>query len=712
MASSWVLMPRYSEPEISLPGKGSMLLDVIDSFADEEGAIIPGPQVPDPITFIIGEQWLNKPRLYPRQATLLKILFLRDDLFTDYDHQVIAEWIQIFIETNPEAWPDNKFSAKTNGIQPDIYERIAWCKARGYLWFREFLPAIGRRGSKGYLCSLAMAYIVWYYMSLGNPQQFFGIDQTKQLEVMIFASKKEQAKTNLWGDLYHTITNAPCFTSYISLAQTEMLSVYAPYDFIRLRRLAQRGINSTSDLASFRIVPRESTPVAPRGQAACIFGFDEAAHVKNTGVTREFGVVYAAAAPALDQFGRWAFICLPSSTWEMTGHFFELWQYSLQQEEGAPLYANKLMVQLASWLVYQDWADAPSIPLFPEGFQGDLGEYFDTPLPRLQPLMGAIQSYDEEMQKEERANPDSFAVERRSYWATALDAYLNQAKIDQMFSPWPERDPAWGRPELEMQTSGPLILSYRAHGDPSTVNNRFGFSLAHQEPGPDGFNHVVFDMIHYWDPADFPDHMIDYDEVMEWIFEHVVKPFQPEEVTFDQWNSAASIPKLQKLVRAGHLQKNVMVYERTATAQLNWRTYETFKAVLNMGLAHAPYHAEAIQELKFLQKPDGQNKVIAPTSGPVLTKDIADTIAIICADLLGEQMNAFLAADLRNQRPSLAMGRHITDPMARFDPGEGNPYAGQLGAGLSRGQRPGMPGMRPPVGSRRMGAASLRRHRS
>jgi hypothetical protein len=632
---------------------------------------------------------------------------------TDYDHQVIAEWIQMFNETNPEAWPDNKFDARTNGIQPDIYERIEWCKSRGYRWFRELVLAIGRRGSKGYLCSLAMAYVVWQYLCLGNPQEHFGLDRDKQLEVMIFAGKREQAKANLWGDLYNVVTGAPCFTPYISDAQTELLSVYAPYDFIRMRKLAARGLSTTKDQASFRIVPRESTPLAPRGQAAAIFGFDEAAHVKNTGITREFGQVYAAASPALDQFGRDAFICLPSSTWEMTGYFYTLWELSLTREDdGSPLFANKLMVQLASWHPYADWEQAQDIPLFPPGFRGDLGEYAgDWAHPRLPRLKGAIQAYDEEMAKEERANPDTFSVERRSHWATGLDAYLNAAKADQMFAPWEGRLAEFGRPQLEMQSSGPLIISYRAHGDPSTVNNRFGFALAHSEPGPDGMNHAVFDLIHYWDPADFGDHIIDYDVVTDWIFTRIVEPFQPEEISFDQFNSVASVQRLQKLVRNSRLQKTVMVYERVATAPLNWKTYETFKVAVNMGLVHAPFHAEALQELKFLQKPEGQQKVIAPESGPVRTKDIADCLAIITYEMLGEQLHAFLAGDLRNQRPGTALQGGI-DALARFSPAaDQNPYAGQLG-GLQRGVRPGTspyPGMR---GARRGNPVYRSRHRS
>lgn len=704
---------RWQAPDTTMAGP----LDVL-SWYD-------GPPVPDPITFCISEDWLGKPNLYPRQATLLKVIFLRDDLFTDYDRQVIADWMQRFEETNPDA-EDGKFSARTKGIQPDIYQRIAYLKKRGYKWFPEVILAIGRRGSKGYLSALCMAYVLWNYIAKGNPQEYYGIDQEKPLAVAIFAGKKEQAKENLWGDLYSVLTTAPCYTPYISEPQAESLTLYAPYDFVRMNKMAQRGIATTKDAASFRVVPRESTPLAPRGPAGCILGFDEAAHVKNAGVTREFGVVYGAAKPSLDQFGTDGFVVLPSSTWEMIGHFYRLWELSLQREPGPepgeyfPAYPTKFMVQLESWAPYEDWERAPQIPLFPPGFRGDLGEYEPEALPTLKPLKGAIQAYDEEMAREEKANPDTFAVERRSDWATAMDAYLNTAKIDKMFEPWEGRLPENGRPELFMQVSGPLSTDYSAHGDPSSVNCRFGFAVAHTELGRDGLEHAVFDLIHFWDPADFPGHIIDYDEVIAWIYDNVVMKFMPGELTFDQFNSVASVQALQKKVRASRLPKNILVYERTATAPLNWSTWETFKAALNMEFVHAPAHGEAKDELKFVQKPEGVQKVVPADSGPVQTKDIADCIAIVSARLLGEQMKAYLAKDLKNQRPH--MGMQGLDAMDRFSPEFGNPYAAALGGlggrgALARGMRPGMPGAagrmgRVPAGRLGNGPAAMRRHRS
>jgi hypothetical protein len=246
-----------------------------------------------------------------------------------------------------------------------------------------------------------MAYVLWNYLSLGNPQEHYGIDENKPLACAVFAGKKAQAIENLWGDLYGILTTAPCYTDYISEAQVESLTIYAPYDFVRMRKLAQRGIASSKDMASFRIVPRESTPMAPRGPAGCILAFDEAAHVKNSGVTREFGVVYGAAKPSLDQFGNDGFVVLPSSTWEMIGKFYELWELALSREpdgelgEDVPAYPDKFMVQLESWAIYEDWERAHLLPLFPPGFRGDLGEYEPDALPVLRPLRGAIQVYDE-----------------------------------------------------------------------------------------------------------------------------------------------------------------------------------------------------------------------------------------------------------------------------------------------------------------------------
>lgn len=831
-----------------------------------------GPQVPDPITFIIGSQWLDRGNLYPRQATLIKLIFLRDDLFTDYDRMVIDEWVESFELTG------------NNGIQTDIYERIKILKAEGRRWFREILLIMGRRAGKGHVSALAFGYVLWNYLAKGDPQGFYGVDRDKKLACFIFAGKKDQAKANLFGDLYNVITSGPCFGSYISRAQTDSISIYAPHDFIRMRKLAERGIATGKDQATFILEPKESTLMAGRGPASfcldpetpvltadlewvpirkltsgdkvvgfdeyparkgtqrkmreaevlrvwhvrkralrlvfddgsnvvcspehrwlfkdfgkgggylwreaeklrvgsrirhlvdpweedrswdsgylagfydgegCVSGwsgragnevffsqnegpvldrvlgilqakgfdpqhytnsgktcqqwslggmvdsmaflgsirpsrlmvkqrsvwegvaprggltpsgqvrkdafktivrveelpeqdlvdiettthtfianglfshncqgYDEMAHVVASGANRSAEDVYNAATPALDQFGKDAFIIAPSSPWQKSGQFYENAQHAVEVDEETcrPVYPEMLLLQLASWDIYKDWEIAHEIDLFPEGFRGDLDEYVDVPLPRLRQLKGAIQAFDDAMARLERANPDTFAVERRSHWANVMDAYLNETKVKQVFEAWTGRLDTYGPPNLIMQESGLLIYTYKAHADPSKSNCNFGLAVAHAEPDENGTLHCVFDFLHHWEPQNFPGGIIDYDEIADFMVDRIANKFYPDEITFDQFNSVATIQKINKELIKQPGPKRVTAYERTATKELNWSRAEVFKTAINMGLVHAPYYEQAENELKFLI--DKGNKVVDhPDSGPVQTKDVAD----------------------------------------------------------------------------------------
>lgn len=638
-----------------------------------------GLEVPDPITFTVSPKYLNRPNLYPRQATLLKCFFLREDLFTDYDYRVVAEWdeqyrtakttneqraaqtitdaqetAQLAADTDPDsimaevleeivALERNEDAPKMPiGGTPDILGRMRACKALGYTWFREILLVMGRRAGKGYISAVAMAYVLWHYMSKGDPQEHYGVDRDKKLTALIFAGKRDQAKQNLWRDLVNVVTGGPCFAPYIGKSLGEKLSVYAPHDFVRMAELQRRGVSTELDLASFEILPKESTLMAGRGPASMIIGFDEMAHVVASGANRSAGEVYDASTPSLDQFGRDGFIIEPSSPWEMSGKFYENYERSVAYEpDGTPTYPNTMMIQLASWDIYLDWQIAHTLPLLPAGFTGDNGEYEAEPLPGFRVLKGAIQTYDEQMRKLEKADPDTFKVERRAQWATVLDAYLDPDKVEAAFGAWSNRPPHYGSPLLLPTSQGVLAYTYKGHADPSSVNCRFGVAVAHVEHDLENRPHVVFDKIHYFDPADFPDHTIDYEEVEDWIWDEIIAPYQPDEFTFDQYNSVSSVQKLVKKVARARMPKQVSVFERTATNALNWKYAETFKAAINMGLVHAPSHDEGMLELKFLQKPPGINRVDHPTVGPVQTKDIADAIMITTYALIGDWISGY-----------------------------------------------------------------------
>src|SRR5690606_24825417 len=102
-------------------------------------------QVPDITEFVLSDRYLDRPNIYTRQATLLKVATLQTELFTDYDYEVIDQWARSYEETADEN------GQGSHGIQPDVLERIALCQAEGRPWFREIISCIGRRGSKGYI---------------------------------------------------------------------------------------------------------------------------------------------------------------------------------------------------------------------------------------------------------------------------------------------------------------------------------------------------------------------------------------------------------------------------------------------------------------------------------------------------------------------------------------------------------------------------------
>lgn len=615
-----------------------------------------GEVMPDPIEFCVSDRYLDRANLYPRQATMLKVIFLREDLLTQYDHDVIGEWEDSFARTGYE------------GCAPRLLERMRTCREQGRPWFRETLAVVGRRGGKGHVGGLAGAYVLWNYMHRpGGPQAHYGLDRDKRLTMIVFAQKKEQAVANQWRDLANVIVGGPCFAPYVSRPQAERLTVFAPADMLRAQRQSRLGVESEADQASFEILAKESTLGAGRGPAAFAEFFDEMAHVVATGANRAAEDVYAAATPALDQFGVDAFLYEPSSPWQQTGQFYANWQKAIELEpDGRPAYPEMLMFQLPSWGPYEDWEEAGRIPLRPparvtvevevevprrtrDGAEVVVLETREVeqlaPGQTFQPLKRAIQAYDDQMKQLERANPETFAVERRSRWAQSLAAYLDSTRVEEAFQPWGER-------VLVVQERGVLAVSYRAHGDPGRVNDSFGFAVAHVEhPQGERVPHVVFDVVHAWRPADFESGRVHYPSVEEDL-EGYIERFMPDQLTFDQWNSAGAIDRLQAFVQRRGLPKTTTVYERTATRPINWETAETFKSAVNLGLVHAPMHLPdgrvndasvlAELELRFLEERNG--KVDHPSSGPVQSKDVADAMMIVVHALIGEQVRGLTTA--------------------------------------------------------------------
>lgn len=579
--------------------------------------------VPHVMHFALSADYLGV-ALYPRQATLLKVMFLRPDLFTPYDEAVLAEWTAGF--ALHEATDGSVEYRGSYGMVADVADRIDRCQAQGRGWFREVVLVLGRRGSKGFLGAVAGAYILWQLLATGDPTRHYGLPRGKQLHVLVFAGKHEQAKVNQYRDLADVICAAPCFAPYIAARTTSALQLFSP---------AQVAAGCTDpDRAAIVVTALEATPLSGRGTASPMLYFDEMAHMVAGGSNRPAEEVFSAAMPASAQFRRDAFVFQASSPWQQQGKFYENYRRGLAVNPltRGPQDPDILVVQLPSGDLYRDWEATGG---------GKLAAWSGgPPLPRQH---RAVFDESDTGAVLRRADPANYAVEYLAQWQTSVAAYLRAEDVDALFAPWRDR-------RLEMASRGISAHRYVAHGDPSVSGANFGFVVAHPETDETGQRHVIVDLLQVWRPADFAHHTIDYEVVVRDL-EEIIRRFPIQAMSFDQFNAAGLLGQLRSFVRTeSNLVARPMLDERTATAARNHREAETLKTALGRRLVHAPYHDLAEAELRNLEVRNG--KVDHPTRGPVQTADLADCLMAVTAVLLGDHLGDDLHSALSAQRLS------------------------------------------------------------
>lgn len=345
-----------------------------------------------------------------------------------------------------------------------------------------------------------------------------------------------------------------------------------------------------------------------------------------------------------------------------------------------------LVIQVPSWELYTDWEESPRIPVGRPAKPGGAaknGPRFKRPI---QWSPDGDKPENLRMRLLERRNPEKFGVERRAKFANVMNAYLDPESVESMF-----KDPGW-RPPLSEQDRGYLTRVYRVHCDPSKSGANFAMAIGHLEEAPpdehgEVWPHVVFDWLHVWKPADFPiddtgKHRIDYVLIQRRIEEVLSRFPSTRRVTFDQWNSAGMISHLQH-----KFAPRIIIAEETATAESNRRRAERFKSALNLGWVHA-YRDDMNgeggslleMELKFLTERNG--RVDRQEFGPCTTKDLADCVMTVAADLLHNALDrwnqmfigatAFGSTDVAGMRAG-----HELERAAMVLGRSGDPRAGQ-----------------------------------
>lgn len=591
----------------------------------------------DIVTFAESPEYLNK-TLYPRQKTLLRLIYLDTENMTDYDRRVINEWASEFY-----------VGEYREGVAPDIWSRIEWCRQNGYRHFREVEFIGGRRGGKGHIGAITAAYECWRMIQLGNPQEKYGIDQYKSMYLWVFATTLQQAKQYQFADISETINHAPCFEPYLSESNTEQkLFLKTPFDLRQIEENKAKGKKIDKEVASIRIYAQSSNSRASRGAATFALYFDEFAHtLTGTSGPQTGEEVYKASTPSLGQFGKDGFIYVPTSPYSKIGQAFVIYNNGLEiNDAGGPKRPYILVIQLPSWGPYRDWDE-------PEALQAQDCPAFES-APMLPPEDDLLQAEDEEI------DPDAFKVEKRAQWAEVINAYLNPKIVERMFAPlvfdengkllgsegyfnhnhYPgqqalvectgceEEEQVASRLEVKEQNFGIIGFTYRSHADPSESGANFGFAIGHtqayEEADGDVWSHVIIDKLMVWKPHQYPDHQLPYDDILEEIGDMIEKFPTMTIFTVDQFSALPTLSRLKR--RFGtKLRLNKDVFTDTK----NKERFERFKSALGLNWIHAYRdnfgtngNSLLEEELKFLQTVNG--KVVKQETGPVRTKDLAD----------------------------------------------------------------------------------------
>ena len=556
-------------------------------------------------------------RLYPRQMTLLKLIYLETETMTDYDLEVINGWAQTFKDFNHPL-----------GVQPDIWDRINYLKNNNFTHFPHTQMVMGRRASKGIIGGIVGCERAAYLYSLGSWQQHFNQVPGQVAEVVVVANSLSQAVTRQFRDIRNTVLNCEYLRQHVvSDKQTEFY-IRTPGDEETIAENKLAGISTEREIATIYCKASSSVSTSGRGGTTIAIFYDEMAHMlAGTGSAKTGEEIYDAFQPSLDQFGPAGMTYLASSPFSKIGKFYDLYQqgritmdeYNAREgkmritsfaEEAAVQDVDVdaddlasvaeptfLVVQLPSWETYRDWDRSREIPIRP----GRTRTFprWNSPV-QFEPIEDGTP--DERVQyRRMRRNPDKFSVERGAQFATVQDAYLNEVMVDRMFE-----QPDW-RPPLVQQHQGILALQYRAHADPSRTNANFGFCIGHLEDAPPDeygivWPHVIIDVLHVWKPEDFPDHTIDYVKVGEELDSYLTRWPSMVKMSYDQFNSAGFIAHQKRAF------PNIRILEKTFTVKENQDRFEKFKSALNLGWVHSHKDTFAEEgqsllelELKFLQ---------------------------------------------------------------------------------------------------------------
>lgn len=393
---------------------------------------------------------------------------------------------------------------------------------------RELVLSVGRRSGKTEMSSCIAAYETYRLLSKGDPQTYYGIPPSENIQLISFATDKDQA-----GILYQKVSGYFRGCAFFAPYTANNTQTYARFQTPKdIERYGSYQDDNTAK-ATIKVTFRSSVAKGSRGAGNIVVILDEMAHFTDNGQSSA-DAVYAAVVPSTATFShkdprdrRKAIgpleskIIAISSPLGKQGVFYDLFEKGFI---GGKVGRNRLCVQAPTWEVN------PTIP---------------------------ADAFESEYVKD----PRTFFTEFGAQFTDRTRGWLESAKdllacVDK---------------EARPRKKGPPRAPHFMGIDVGLVGDATAVAIGHL----DEQNRIVLDLVDAIQAGEGEyanKERLDFSDVVDWIYQYS-RQFFISEAMFDQW---AGIPFEQALQAKG-LKQFEMVHH---TQQLTSQMYHNFKDMM------------------------------------------------------------------------------------------------------------------------------------
>jgi len=516
--------------------------------------------IPDIVTFVESERYLslgygpNPIYLRPAQKLILKAF---------YRGSIGNENLEI---TEDDIELCKKLKLTDHDDRGNVLEKLDNKEV-----FRELVLVWGRRSGKDFITSIIACYEAMKLLELpgGDPYRYYNIGSAVPISILTVANSKPQARI-AFNEIRQKVLYSPYFKDkYISDGiEAEAIYLLTPQDKTLNEHFSEKGLPLKKGSVCIEVGHSNSDSLLGKGVFALLL--DEVATYKNTGGASSGDRIYTALQPALTTYFR----RIPKT-----------------DEEG------NLKLDEDGKQEYRIIFDSKIVSISsPRGKEGKLYDLFIGAANTEDRLSCRLPTWDvnhlvtRESLKETNSDmsEENFMMEfGAEFSGTAGETFFLRDAIEDCFK---------NHKYTENRLIGEPGKIYFAHLDPATNSHNYALVVLHKELVMNREDNksdfiIIVDHIKIWSPH--VDRPIDPNEVDEYMIQ-LRRRFHLSCVTYDQWQSAASIMKLKKHGIPAKLTRFNQHYEMAI--------YTELENLVNSRRIKIPYHQLLRDEMLSLQR--------------------------------------------------------------------------------------------------------------